>query len=78
MGEGWWGVVGKRGFWDDDDVCARVVYALGVYSTDAMLSQRKVWRLFFEGNVLFRSALKRMGAADWKVYQVGQASCNDL
>lgn len=46
--------------------------------TDGMLSQRKVWRLFFEGNVLFRSALKRMGAADWKVYQVGQASCNDL
>lgn len=29
--------------------------------TDGMLSQRKVWRLFFEGNVLFRSALKRMG-----------------
>lgn len=36
------------------------------------------WNGRFGGNVVFRSALKRMGAADWKVYQVGQASCNDL
>lgn len=36
------------------------------------------WNGRLGGNVVFRSALKRMGAADWKVYQVGQASCNDL